>query len=64
MFDVCWLAMMLLFTGAKYFFSWGSDEGGVGVDQVGDDEWEPIKLITSPGDSDSGCWQNIVQDSV
>jgi hypothetical protein len=30
--------MMLLFTGAKYFFSWGSDEGGVGVDEVVDDE--------------------------
>jgi hypothetical protein len=30
--------MMLLFTGSKYSFSWGSDEGGVDVDEVGDNE--------------------------
>ncbi len=45
MFDVYWLAMMLLFTGSKYSFSWGSDEGGVDVDEVGDNEWEPIKQV-------------------
>ncbi len=32
----------------------GSGEGRVGDHESEDDEWEPIKLITSPCDSDSG----------
>ncbi len=70
MYDVCWLAMMLLFTGSKYLEYISSvrimcnDEGGVGVDEDDDYEWEPIKLITSPRDSNSGYWWNNAQDSV
>jgi hypothetical protein len=33
---------------------WGSDEGGVGVNEDDDDEGEPIKLIINPYDSNSG----------
>jgi hypothetical protein len=29
--------MMLLFTGSKYSFLWGSDEGGVVVDEDDDE---------------------------
>ncbi len=41
----------------------GVDEGGVVVDED-DDEWEPIKLLTCPCDSNSGYWRILSLNSV
>jgi hypothetical protein len=48
---------------SQFTLSHGVDEGGI-VAAADDDEWEPIKLVTGPWDSDSGQWQNLVQNSV